>query len=163
MPFTNLDNRHFNTTEKDAVNKAISDLGLALTDKLANLSAEERQKYGSVNEQNKLVINKVKDFNDSQPALSSPDIDWAEFNDDFDSRAYIQTTIQQLQGLIIGLENAKILHDYDNYTASLTDYDYAKYKASTQAIGFQPKVDELAQFFVGRPTGTTAKKIDENQ
>lgn len=158
MPFTNLDNRHFDASEKSNINKSIDDLEAALTSKLANLSAEERQKYGSVNEQNKLIINKVKDYNDTQPALSSLDIDWDEFNNDFDTRTFLQNTIQRLQGLLIGMENAKILHDYDNYTAALTDYDYAKYKASTQALGFQPKVDELAQFFAGRPSASTAAK-----
>jgi protein tyrosine/serine phosphatase len=161
MPFTNLDNRHFNAAEKLAVKTALTALESAVTTKLANLTAEERQKYGSVNEQNKLVINKVKDYHDAQPALSSPDIDWVEFNNDYDSRAFIQTTLQQLQGLLIGLENAKILHDYDNFTAALTDYDYAKYKASTQANGFQPKVDELAQFFAGRPSGSSEKRSSE--
>ena len=51
--------------------------------------------------------------------------------------------------MIDGLNNAKILHDLDNYQASLTDYDYAKYKASTQAVGYQTKVNELTQFFTG--------------
>lgn len=163
MPFTNLDNRHFDDTEKTAVNRAITDLEAAMTNKLANLSAEERQKYGSVNEQNKLIINKVKDYNDTQPTLSSPDIDWTEFNNDHDTRTFLQNSIQRLQGLLIGMENAKILHDFDNYTASLTDYDFAKYKASTQSVGFQPKVDELAQFFSGRPSGSTvAKNNDES-
>jgi hypothetical protein len=61
-----------------------------------------------------------------------------------------------LQSLIDGLGNAKILHDYDNYQASLTDYEYSKYKASTDATGFQTKVAELAQFFTGgsRPTSS---------
>lgn len=149
MPFTNLDNRHFSAAEKTDVTKAIDDLDAAIKDKLANLSAEERQRYGSVNEQNKLVINKVKEYNETQPALSSADIDWTEFNNDFDTRTFLQNTIQRLEGILIGMENAKILHDYDNYTAALTDYDYAKYKAGTQSVGYQPKVDELKQFFAG--------------
>ncbi|MGL2966318.1 hypothetical protein [Flavobacterium sp. XGLA_31] len=155
MPFTNLDHRHFSVAEKTTINNAIDQLETALATKLANLTAEERQRYGSVNEQNKLVINKVKDFYDNQPTLSSPDINWTEFNDDFDSRAYLQNTIQRMQALLTGMENAKILHDYDNYTAALTDYDYSKYKASTQANGYQPKVEELGQFFTGRPAGST--------
>lgn len=163
MPFANFDNRHFDAAEKTAVNNALSSLEDALKEKQANLSAEERQKYGSVNEQNKLIINKVKDYHDTQPALSSPDIDWNEFNDDHDTRNFLQSTILRLQGLVIGMENAKILHDYDNYSAALTDYDYSKYKAGTQSIGFQPKVDELAQFFSGRPTGSTATKPTEEE
>ena len=157
MSFNNLDNRHFSATEKTAINTVLANLELALADKLANLSAAERQQYGSVNEQNKLIINKVKSFHDAQPTLSSPDIDWAEFNNDFDTREYLQAAIQRLQSLIDGLGNAKILHDYDNYQDSLTDYDFSKYKASTNAVGFQTKVAELSQFFSGRPSGSTDK------
>ena len=155
MSFNNLDNRHFSATEKTAINTVLANLELALADKLANLSAAERQQFGSVNEQNKLIINKVKSFHDAQPTLSSPDIDWVEFNSDYDTREYLQAAIQRLQSLIDGLGNAKILHDYDNYQDSLTDYDFAKYKASTNAVGFQTKVAELSQFFSGRPSGST--------
>jgi hypothetical protein len=149
MSFTNFDSRHFSAAEKTAVNTALASIELAVSTKLANLSPSERQQYGSVNEQNKLIINKVKTFNDTQPALSSPDVDWTEFNSDFDTREFLQTAVIRLQSLIDGLGNAKILHDYDNYQASLTDYDFAKYKASTSAVGFQTKVSELAQFFTG--------------
>ena len=158
MSFTNFDSRHFDDTEKTAVNTALASLELAVSSKLANLSAAERQQYGSVNEQNKLIINKVKGFNDAQSTLSSPDVDWQEFNNDFDTREFLQTAILRLQSLIDGLGNAKILHDYDNYQASLTDYDFAKYKASTNSVGFQTKVAEIAQFFSGgsRPASPDA-------
>lgn len=98
-----------------------------------------------------MIINKVKDFHDAQPAFSSPDVDWVEFNNDFDTREFLQSTVLRLQSMIDGLGNAKILHDYDNYQASLTDYDFAKYKASTNAVGFQTKVAEIAQFFNSGP------------
>ena len=149
MSFTNFDNRHFSVIEKTAVNTALASLELAVSLKLANLTSAERQQYGSVNEQNKLIINKVKGFHDTQPTLSSPDVDWVEFNNDFDTREFLQSAVLRLQSLIDGLGNAKILHDYDNYQASLTDYDFSKYKASTSAVGFQTKVAEIAQFFSG--------------
>jgi CHAT domain-containing protein len=152
MPFTNFDSRHFAAADKTAVNTAIASLETALAAKLANLEASERQQYGSVNETNKLIINKVKEFRDSQPTLSSPDVDWTEFANDHDTRMYLQTTMQRLQSLLDGLGNAKILHDWDNYQASLTDYDYAKYKSGTQATGFETKVNEISQFFQGGPT-----------
>lgn len=147
MPFTNFDSRHFDAAEKNAVTTALSQLEAALAGKLANLNADERIQYGSVNEQNKLIINKVKDFREVQPELSSPDVDWEEFARDYDTRNFIQTTMHRLEALSQGLSNAKILHDWDNYQASLTDYDYSKYKNSTQATGYQTKVNELRQFF----------------
>ncbi len=164
MAFTNFDDRHFTASEKSTVSNAVTVLEAALTPKLANLSPEERQQYGSVNEQNKLIITKVKDYRDSQPNLSSPDVDWVEFENDYDTRVFLQTNIQRLQGLIDGLNNAKILHDWDNYQAALSDYDFTKYKITTQAVGFETKVNEIGQFFAGRPTGSTQakKQNDEN-
>ena len=156
MPFLNFDSRHFSSEEKTAIQQALAALETALQPKLANLNAQERQQYGSVNEQNKLIINKVKDYRDTQPNLSSPDVDWLEYMKDHDSRAFLQNQAERIAELIRGMENAKILHDWDNYQASLTDYDYAKYKASTQAVGYQTKVSELAQFFTGGNT-TSAK------
>lgn len=158
MPFTNLDNRHFSAAEKTAVNTAITSIETAVATKLTNLSGEERQKYGSINEQNKLIVNKVKDFRDNQPALSSPDIDWTEYANDFDSRAFLQNIIVRLQSMIDGLSNSKILHDFDNYQAALTDYDYTKYKSSTGATGYQTKLDELSQFFTGGSTTASKNK-----
>ena len=157
MPFTNFESRHFAATEKTAVTNAMTALETALANKLANLTAEERAKFGSINEQNKLIVNKVKDFRDNQPALSSPDIDWAEFANDYDSRAFLAGMIQRLESLMLSLTNAKILHDWDNYQAALTDYDYTKYKASTQTAGYETKVNELKQFFSRTTTGNTGE------
>ena len=162
MPFENLNNIHYAATEKTAVGTSLTALETALNAKIKNLSAEERQKYGSVNEQNKLIVNKVKDYRASQPGLSSPDVDWVEFQSDFDSRDFLQSTIGRLQTLIDGLTNNKILHDYDNYQAALTDYDFSKYKASTKATGYEGKVNAIAQFFTGGSSAAkTAKKVEE--
>src|SRR5258705_6245969 len=137
MPFENLNNNHYLPTEKTAVNTNLAALEASLSPRIKNLNAEERQKYGSINEQNKLIVNKVKDYRSSQPNLSSPDVDWVEFQSDFDSRDFLQATILRLQNLIDGLNNNKILHDFDNYQAALTDYDYSKYKAATKVPGFE--------------------------
>lgn len=162
MPFTNFNSRHFSDTEKTEVNNALAAIETALANKLANLTPEERQQYGSINEQNKLIVNKVRDFRNSQPALSSPDVDWDEFEKDFDTRTFIQNAMRRLQSLNDGLNNAKILHDFDNYQASLTDYDFAKYKAGTQAAGFEHKVKEIAQFFTGGLKSSARRESSEN-
>ncbi|PWA06426.1 hypothetical protein [Flavobacterium psychrotolerans] len=158
MPFENLNNVHYTVAEKTAVATSLTALETALTAKLRNLSADERKKYGSINEQNKLIVNKSRDFRNNQPTLSSPDVDWVEFQNDFDSRDFIQATIARLQSMIDGLENNKILHDFDNYQAALTDYGYSQYKAGTKIAGFENKVNELSQFF--SRTGTASPAVD---
>lgn len=160
MPISNLDNRRFSDTEKQAVTEALKALQAALNNKTANLTAEERQQYGSVNEQNKLIINKVKEYHDNEPAKSSPDVNWEEFYNDYDARAFFQQIIQQLEELTVGCRNSKILHDYDNYQAALDDYEYAKYKAHTNSTGYETKVNEIKQFFNRTGTSHTEETTD---
>lgn len=152
MPFENFNDRHFSPDEANAVQTALNALEDALKDHLANLSPDERQQYGSINEQNKLIVNKVMDFYAAQPSLASPDVDWSEYQADYNSRQVIEQTITRLQSLILGLGNAKILHDYDNYQMALRDYQYTKYKVSTSTPGFEAKYNEIKQFFRGGGT-----------
>ena len=153
MPFLNFDNRHFTETEKNTIQEALNTLETALSNKLANLTPQERQQFGSVNEQNKLIINKVKDYKEHQPNLSSPDINWEEFLNDYNSRSFLQSHIERLAEVLRGMENAKILHDWDNYQAALVDYNYTQYKNNSGATGYSTKETELKQFF--NRTGTS--------
>ena len=155
MPFDNLINNHYTSAEKTTALDGLTSISTILNAKLRNLSTEERRKFGSINEQNKLIVNKVRDFRNSQPNLSSSDVDWAEFQNDFDSRDFIHAALALLKAMIDGLENNKILHDYDNYQAALTDYSYSQYKAGTNSVGFETKLNEIAQFFNRKGTKNT--------
>lgn len=161
MPFVNLNDKHYTEAEKTAVLSALETLENLLVPKLSSLTPEERITYGSVAEQNKLVINKVRDFRTSQQALSSPDVDWDEFEADFQSRSFLQSLLMRLDTMHLGLNSSRILHDWDNYQASLTDYDYTKYKNSTGALGYQSKALEIKQFFAGRPSGSSTAPTGE--
>lgn len=152
---TNLNNKHLTDEQIASGTAAIAQLETLLGEITVNLDAKERQRYGSINEDNKLLVNKVRDFSLNQPDLKSPDINWDEFELDYKSRAMIEGAILRLQSLINGLINAKTLHDYDNYQAALTDYDYATYKAGTGTPGFEEKKNELRQFFI-RPRSSDA-------
>ena len=156
MAITNLNNTQLTAAQLTEAQDALTQLETALQVINVNLSAEDRQKYGSINEQNKLFVNKVYDFNESQPTLSSPDVDWEEFNRDFTSRTNLEAIIARLDSLSTKLKNAKILHDYDNYQAALTDYAYTNYKAGTASPGFETKMNETKQFF-----GKTTSKSSE--
>lgn len=154
MPFLNFESRHFSQAEEADIKAAMQTLQTLLSGKLATLTAEERQQYGSINEQNKLMVNKVKDYRDAQPQLSSPEIDWEEFEKDYSSRSFLQNLSEQLNELVRGLDNAKILHDWDNYQASLTDYQYARYRNDAGSTGFHTKQQEIGQFFSRTGSGS---------
>ncbi|MCX6210693.1 MAG: hypothetical protein NTZ59_14620, partial [Bacteroidetes bacterium] len=129
MPISNLGTKHVTATQISDANThlaAIEAIAVAITQ---NLTDEERKKFGSVNEQNKLLVNKVNDYHTNQPSLQSPDVDWAEFDKDFTDRDFAGKAISRLEALIKMFSDFKIVHDYDNYQNSLTDYSYAQYKA----------------------------------
>ena len=154
MPIENLGTKHLTAAQKTAIDDALTALTTALTSVSQNLTDEERSKYGSVNEQNKLFVNKVADYHSNQPTLQSSDVDWAEFDKDFADRQFADTRENTLRGILRMLTDFKIVHDFDNYQNGLTDYEYSQYKANTNATGFATKVTELKQFFPRTGTGT---------
>lgn len=59
MPLTNLNSAHLTEAEVTAAQNALTELENALAIITVQLTPEDRQKYGSINEQNKLLVNKV--------------------------------------------------------------------------------------------------------
>ncbi len=114
-----------------------------------NLTAEERQKYGSINEQNKLLVGKIRDFNIQQPNLSSPDVNWPGFQQHWASRNGFEQLESLCKSIIEICSDPRMLHDYSLYQNALVDYDYTKYKAnSTPGAGaYTTKQEEIKQFF----------------
>ena len=147
MSLKHLNNVHLDGQQKNALEQALTQLEQALQPLNVTLSPEERHRYGSVNEQNKLFINKVYDFMKSQRDLASQDVDWMEFEKDFESRKLYENCLNRLDAIILKLKNAKILHDYDNHQDALNDYAYTGYKAGVNIDGYEDKHRELKQFF----------------
>jgi len=156
MPITNLDNFHLSAEQLTAAQEALTQLETALAVMDVNLTPGDRRRYGSINEQNKLFVNKVNDYRNSQPSLSASEVDWSEFAADYASRQIYESLLARLNSLSQKLDNAKLLHDYDNYQAALTDYAYTSYKAGSSAPGFETKYNDLKQFFT-RSSKTSGK------
>ena len=153
MAITNLNNLHLSAAEITTAKEALSALETALSPINVTLTSEDRQKYGSINEQNKLFVNKVNDYHQNQPLLGTTQVDWSEFEKDFSSRLVMENIISRLESIVTKLNNAKTLHDYDNYQVALTDYAYTNFMAGTGADGYETKMNDLKQFFAK----TTAK------
>ena len=135
MPFTNFDNRHFATTEKTAVNNAVTAIETALATKLANLTAEERQQYGSVNEQNKLFVNKAKEFMEQYPQHIPAFLNKDEFDKDYSARTQIEQRLNRMANLTEQLRDTKILLDHDNWFNALSFYRNIKFLSGENAPG----------------------------
>jgi hypothetical protein len=148
MAFQDMDNNHIPAAVQAAANTSMTAVEGALASFLRNLSEEENSRVGSVDEKNKLFINKVKDYQNTLPGLSSPDVDWPEFTADFGDRQFLEMFALRLTTLAKSITETRRLHDYDNYQNALIDYKYTKYKNATEGgAGYDTKEDELKQFF----------------
>lgn len=128
-----------------------------------NLTPEERQRYGRINETNKLLVSKVREYHQTQPSLSSPDVNWAELEQSWSSRSGFEQ-IEALCTTVLEIcSDARILHDYYLYQNALIDYNYTKYKAesSPAAGGFSSKAGELKQFFPNTGGGSSENKTEQ--
>lgn len=143
----NIIQAQLTVTEQALIDGLINQLMAAFEDKLAALTEEERVKYGSINEQNKLLVNKVREYRQISPEMSTPDVDWTEFEADYQARAFLESRANKLKSLVYRMQSTKIMHDYDNYQDSLSDYAYAQFRKGAGEDGFTEKTAELRQFF----------------
>ena len=143
-----MNNNHVPVLDQTQFDTLIGQAEALIQPYLRNLSEEENGKVGSIDETGKLVVNKVKDYYETQPALSSTDVDWSEFKQDFESRRFYELRALRLMAFANAMLETKRLHDYDNLQNALIDYDYAKYKDRTSpGLGYDTKVQEIGQFF----------------
>lgn len=156
----NIISVHLSQADRDAFDNLLDQMELLLKDKLVALDENERKQYGSINEQNKLLVNKVRDYRVNNPAMSSPDVDWTEFEADYQSRVFMESRSDRLKSLAYQMQSTKILHDYDNHQDSLGDYSYSQYKKGAGEAGFAEKVAELKQFFAR--TGITKPPAEDD-
>ena len=157
MPINDLIEKHFDATEKQNALQHLANLRQTIQAKLVQLDADERRRYGSVNEDNKQIINKVKLFQSTNPQGSSPDVDWVEFEADYEDRIFLELLALEIRALLYDIESTKMLHDHDNFQAALTDYAYTLYRSEHGGAGAIAKFLELRQFFP-RATRSDEKK-----
>lgn len=143
----NLIETKLTAADKAAVDEAIETLETIFEGKLRDLTEEERVRYGSINEQNKLLVNKVRDLQQSDANLASPDVNWTQFESDYQERLFLETRSSRLGNLAYKMQSTKILHDHDNYQDALSDYAYSQYKKGSGDSDYKNKTDELKAFF----------------
>ncbi len=157
MPLKDQISAPLTAAEFTALNTALDTLMTTLSPKAVNLTAEERQKYGSIGEQNKLIVQKVELQSGTHPNFKSPQVNWTEFASDVAMRKNLEVLQSKIDVLANIIQNTKILYDKDNYDAALVQYNYIKYLADTQTPGADQLYTELQQFFNRTGTNTTTE------
>lgn len=157
MPIVNLSSVTFTDAEKSKVSKALQDIKEVLVAKTTNLTDAERTLYGSVNEQNKLLLQKVNQYAVSNPEIVPKHIDKAELDRDYESRDLLEIWEDALKLQLSNVQNTKILLDFDVYQSVLSIYRNVKYLAGEDVPGMNAIYNDLKQFFPGGRPNADAK------
>lgn len=135
------------TEEQKKITDAINEIRTVVNAKLPDLNGEYRRFYGSINEQNKLIVNKAREIKQLNPSLSPVEVDWVEFEKDYNARMFYEGVLLQFEGITSRIESAKMMHDYDNYNDSLTLYRYLDYQRKSDTPGAEASYNSLREFF----------------
>lgn len=134
--------------ELEACNAGITALETFAGKHAPNLTADDRQAYGSINETNKLFVNKSKILMEQNPSMVPVFIDQEEYNRDLIAREEIEKLILKLDTIKRNLSDTKILLDHDNYHDALAFYRSVRYLAKEQQPGAIAIQEELKQYFL---------------
>ena len=154
MAFENLISIQFTESELAQLDAAMASIAQVLRDKTINLTPEQRQQYGRIAEQNKLFVNKAKEYMEQNMQHVPAFIDKAEFDQDFQARTQIESRITQLQGLVEQLSDTKTLLDHDNYHNAITFYRNIRFLSQENVPGTTTLYEGMKQFFVPDVTPT---------
>jgi hypothetical protein len=148
MALDNLISLEFSASELAVIDNAISNIEGVLVGKTINLTPEQRQQYGRIAEQNKLFVNKAKNYMEQYPNYVPGFLDKTEFDKDYAGREQIEVRLQRLSSLTEQLSDTKTLLDHDNYHNAITFYRNIKYLSDENVPGSNVIYTDMKQFFV---------------
>lgn len=153
MALDDLFSVEFTPDELTRFDGALDSIETILKGKVCNLTPDERRQYGRIAEQNKLFVNKAKEFMELYPDLVPRYIDKAEFDRDYRARTQIEHRFLRLENLMERLSDTKVLLDHDNYNNALSFYRMVRTLSRENEPGTTVVYEGLKQFFSGgRPT-----------
>ena len=163
MAFDNLISITFTEAELTQLDTALASIAQVLQGKTINLTPEQRQQYGRIAEQNKLFVNKAKEYMEQHPAHVPNFVDKTEFDRDFLARTQIEGRMNQLAGLAEQLSDTKTLLDHDNYHNAITFYRNVKFLSQENVPGTTTLYEGMKQFFVPDTGGEDTPPTGDSQ
>ncbi len=158
MSKTNLLTVNVTAEELSTLDNALSQIKQVLKGKTVNLTPEEKQLYGRVSEENKLIINKVAEVEANNPEFHPPFLDKAEFDRDFKARTEIESRIAKMQSMLEELTDTKTLLDHDNYTYAVSYYRYIKMLSTQDIPGVTSVYEDLKKVYASQIARLRKKK-----
>lgn len=147
MALENLISVSFTEEELNLLDKGLSEIASVLKGKTVNLTSEQRQQYGRIANQNKLIVDKAKGYMDKHPSWIPQFIDKEEFERDYLARKQVESRVQTLEFLTQQLVDTKTLLDHDNYNNTLSFYRMVRYLSGENEPGAKTVYEDMKVLF----------------
>ncbi len=147
MALENLISVSFTEEELTQLDQHLAGIKTILTGKTINLTPDQRQQYGRIANQNKLIVDKAKNYMEQHPTWVPRFLDKEEFDKDYTARQQVENRVQLLENLSQQLIDTKTLLDHDNYTNSLSFYRMVRYLAGENEPGAKPVYEDMRVLF----------------
>ncbi|WP_452600805.1 hypothetical protein [Pontimicrobium sp. MEBiC06410] len=154
MALENLISVSFTEQELTDLDTHLTGIQTVLNGKTVNLTTDQRQQYGRIANQNKLIVDKAKNFMEQHPNWIPNFLDKAEFDNDYTARQQIESRVQLLENLAQQLIDTKTLLDHDNYTNALSFYRMVRFLAGENEPGAQAVYSDMKVLFSKNTTKT---------
>ncbi|WP_024771871.1 MULTISPECIES: hypothetical protein [Aquimarina] len=158
MALENLISVTFTEDELNKLTQGIDTIKEVLLGKTVNLTPEQRTQYGRIANQNKLIVDKAKNYMEQHPTWIPNFLDKEEFDRDYTTRKQIESHVQKLEYLAQQLIDTKTLLDHDNYSNALSFYRMMRYLAGENEPGAKPVYEDMKVLF--KRNGVTPKETD---
>lgn len=147
MALENLISVSFTEDELTQLDTHLAGIRQVLEGKTVNLTTEQRQQYGRIANQNKLIVDKAKNYMEQHPDWVPNFLNKVEFDSDYTARQQIENRVQLLENLSQQLVDTKILLDHDNYTNALSFYRMVRFLAGENEPGAQVVYSDMKVLF----------------
>lgn len=147
MALSNLLSVNFTAADLEKLDVAMVHIQEVLDGKAINLTSEQRSLYGRINEENKILINRVKDMDEINAEMHPPFLDQSEFDADYAARQQLERRADKLTKLTEMLVDTKTLLDYDNYNYAISYYRYIKMLSTQEVPGSTTVYQNLREVY----------------
>ncbi|WP_378180890.1 hypothetical protein [Aquimarina sp. SS2-1] len=155
MALENLISVSFTEEELAQLDQHLLGIRQILNGKTVNLTPDQRRQYGRIANQNKLIVDKAKNYMEQHPDWVPRFVDKAEFDRDYTARQQIENRVQLLENLSTQLIDTKTLLDHDNYNNALSFYRMIRFLAGENEPGAKAVHEDMRVLFNRTGTNNT--------
>lgn len=160
MSLKNLISVGYTQEEIHQINQHLAGIQELIKGKVINLSPEERQQYGRINNRTENWIVKVDGHMKQKPELVPFYIDEDEFDNDLEARNNMKPILNSIASIQESLDDTSKLLSHDIYNTAIAYYRNIKVISQQDVPGTTTIYEDLKSQFPGRPT-SPAEEVDE--